>query len=261
MKKPFSIEKLSSALLAIEPQITKQQKQMLMTHYANRVASMQRIARFAGYRTYHSANSQYGGLAGKVAEQLGYISPGDKTYTIAETQGRDKRDHLQWQLDDEVAQALEQIGWVSPSEDVPIADESPTDFGDVTETERRALMKARRGQGVFRSEVVALWQSCAVTGCSLLRILAASHIVPWKTANNAERLDLFNGLLLTPNLHRLFDEFLISFNDDRSMLVSKSLDGEMRKAFGISARYKLRLVKREMLPYLRRHRKLFLERG
>jgi hypothetical protein len=54
MKKPFPVEKIKDALLAVEPDLTGPQRQMLMTHYANRIASMERIARFGNYQSYHS---------------------------------------------------------------------------------------------------------------------------------------------------------------------------------------------------------------
>jgi hypothetical protein len=105
MKKPFPVENIKAALLAVEHDLTGQQKQMLMTHYANRVASMERIARFGDYQSYHSANSQYGTLAGKIADHLGYSSPGDQTATSAtHLPERDSKGHHQWRMDDEVAQ-------------------------------------------------------------------------------------------------------------------------------------------------------------
>ena len=76
--------------------------------------------------------------------------------------------------------------------------------GDLTITEKRQLLKARVGQGDFRKHLIEYWQCCSVTGCSRLDCLMASHIKPWRKSNNQERLDVFNGLLLTPNLDKLF---------------------------------------------------------
>ncbi len=100
---------MKSALLAIEHEMTPQQRQMLMTHYAakDRTASMEQIARFGDYSSYSAANIQYGGLAGKIAEQLGYRSPGNQTYTIAtHIPERNAKNHHQWRMDDTVAKAL-----------------------------------------------------------------------------------------------------------------------------------------------------------
>lgn len=129
---------------------------------------------------------------------------------------------------------------------------------EVLETEREALIKARVGQGNFRTDVIALWGCCAVTGCSLSKVLVASHIVSWASCQtNQERLDPFNGLLLTPNLDKLVDRCLVAFNDDGSILLSKELTAEERSILGVSERSKLRFVRPTMLPYLQKHRELF----
>src|SRR6266498_2835676 len=69
-----------------------------------------------------------------------------------------------------------------------------------TPTEKLALVKARRGQGRFRDGLIELWGFCAVSDCRDLNLLRASHIVPWKASNDRQRLDRYNGLLLSPNL-------------------------------------------------------------
>jgi hypothetical protein len=258
-KVSFTVEQVKTALLAIADEMTDSQMSMLRTHYLHRVASMDTIAQFGDYHSFHSANSQYGTLARKIADQLGFVSPGDQTYTIATLAERDKKGRPQWRLDDVVAKALEEIKWATPPDDGAALEDSSIDLSGVTETERRALIKARKGQGIFRSEVIALWGSCAVTGCSLERVLLASHIVPWALATNAERLDPFNGLLLTPNLDKLVDRLLISLNDDGSILVSKDLGAEPRAILGLGEQSKLRFVRPAMVPYLQRHRRLFLE--
>jgi len=50
-----------------------------------------------------------------------------------------------------------------------------------------------------------------VTGLAMSKLLRASHIKPWAAcAADAERLDVYNGLLLAPHLDALFDAGLIS---------------------------------------------------
>jgi hypothetical protein len=76
-------------------------------------------------------------------------------------------------------------------------------------------------------------------------------------ATDKEKIDPFNGLLLTPNLDKLVDRFLISFNDDGSILISRDLGEEERKILGVGKQNRLRFVRPAMLPYLKRHRELF----
>jgi hypothetical protein len=97
---------------------------------------------------------------------------------------------------------------------------------NVGETTKQALIDARRGQGNFRDQLMARWDnSCAVTGCNQPQVLRASHIKPWKKCSNAERLNPYNGLLLSANLDALFDRGLVSFETE---LWAKVGDGVMR---------------------------------
>lgn len=64
-------------------------------------------------------------------------------------------------------------------------------------TERDAAVKQRIGQDLFREGLLALWQGrCALTGLALPELLRANHAKSWKVATDAERLDVYNGLLL-----------------------------------------------------------------
>jgi HNH endonuclease len=91
---------------------------------------------------------------------------------------------------------------------------------NIPDTDRPALVKARVGQGLFRDKLLDRWENkCAVTGCTVLQILRASHMKPWRESTNFERLDPANGLLLTAHFDALFDKELISFTDDGEMLV------------------------------------------
>lgn len=98
--------------------------------------------------------------------------------------------------------------------------------------------------------------SCAVSGCSVERTLVASHALPWRASSSRERLDHFNGLLLTGTLDRLFDAGLIAFSNDGSMLISHQLTEHDRKTLGLFEGMRLRKVDPRMVPYLQSHRKL-----
>ncbi len=252
--KNFTVEQVRAALTAIRSKISEPQMSMLRAHYLYRTLSMERIATFGGYGEYRAGNLQYGVLCGRIAEQLGFVHR-SKTYTIASGTESDAEGHFQWRMDDVLITALQELRWFPPSQE---PSESPIDSASAKETEREALIKARVGQGNFRTDVIALWGSCAVTGCSLSKILVASHLVPWAAcATNQERLDPFNGLLLTPNMDKLVDRCLIAFNDDGSILLSEDLAAEELAILGVSEKSKLRFVRPAMLPYLQRHRDLF----
>lgn len=93
-------------------------------------------------------------------------------------------------------------------------------------TEKEMLIKARNGQGVFRDRIIEKYHKCIITGISDSRLLIASHIHPWRSANNDERLSAENGLLLSPLYDKLFDIGLISFSKDMKIIVSNQMNKE-----------------------------------
>ena len=122
-------------------------------------------------------------------------------------------------------------------------------------TTRKELIDARRGQGPFRKALINVWCMCAVSRCTHLELLHASHIKPWRRpTTDEERLDKFNGLLLAPNLHAAFDHGLISFNDDGRILISSKLSPDTCKKLGLQQGMKLVTVYPENRPYLEFHR-------
>ncbi|MEZ5597124.1 MAG: HNH endonuclease [Pseudomonadales bacterium] len=90
----------------------------------------------------------------------------------------------------------------------------------IPSTEREQLIMARRGQGRFRENVGRIEHACRVTGVNRSEHLRASHIKPWRSGSNEERLDGENGLLLTPTIDHLFDRGFISFEDNGRVLLS-----------------------------------------
>jgi putative restriction endonuclease len=104
----------------------------------------------------------------------------------------------------------------------------------LTATQKQQLVTARRGQGIFRERVLALEPRCRVTGVTNPWLLIASHIRPWRSCETAaQRLDGANGLMLTPDVDRLFDRGLISFGDDGAVRISPALAGADLAAMGL----------------------------
>jgi predicted restriction endonuclease len=92
------------------------------------------------------------------------------------------------------------------------------DASEVPETEREALIRARRGQGAFRDNVSRIERACRITRVSNPAYLIASHIKPWRHASNTERLSAFNGLMLAPQADFLFDRGFITFSDGQLLI-------------------------------------------
>lgn len=131
----------------------------------------------------------------------------------------------------------------------------------IPETQRLQLTKARVGQGFFRKQVILLDGACRVTGVTDTRLLIASHIKPWREANNAERLSGYNGLLLSPHVDALFDEQFITFEDDGRMHVHPSLSRDVLDRWSIDPDKRVDPFRPEQTTFLAHHRELFARKA
>lgn len=121
---------------------------------------------------------------------------------------------------------------------------------------KKRLIDARLGQGQFRSDLINLWQCCSVTNCNMTEVLRASHIKPWRTATQQEKVDVYNGLLLMPNLDALFDQALITFNEQGMIEISKQIPKSAWELLGLSKSLRVKLRPKHK-RYLQHHRELF----
>lgn len=124
----------------------------------------------------------------------------------------------------------------------------------INETERSVLTKARVGQGKFREDLISYWHGCSISAYPRYEILIASHILPWKKADNFQRLDVFNGLLLLPNYDKLFDKGYISFGDNGKIIYSAYLPPSDRALLGMDDSIHLLWLEDKHKQYLAYHR-------
>ena len=130
-----------------------------------------------------------------------------------------------------------------------------------TDAERRVVQ--RIGQDVFRRGLFEYWDGrCAMTGLDVPELLRASHIKPWADcATDAERLDVYNGLLLAPHLDAAFDAGVITIAGDGRMLVSKMLGPGARSALGLDRPLKVEGLHGAHERYLPWHRTRIFRTG
>lgn len=134
-----------------------------------------------------------------------------------------------------------------------VSSKRKTSYTKPTKTERKGLVTSRVGQGYFRNLLIERFDNkCAVTKSSIVSILVASHIVPWSESTEEERLDVDNGILLSPLYDALFDKHLISFADNGSIIINSKISHEI-KNLNINTDVKI-TVEDGMKPFLSRHR-------
>ncbi|MCC6312338.1 MAG: HNH endonuclease [Trueperaceae bacterium] len=146
----------------------------------------------------------------------------------------------------------------------PLEDEPPRDDfvpllppdGLVGATQRESIAAVRTKQALFRRRVSLVEKECRLTSVMDLRFLRASHIKPWSQSNDAERVDEYNGLLLTPSADLLFDHGWVSFHDDGRLVVAEGLPERVKDHLGFDLRQGRRCgaFSPEQGAYLAHHR-------
>jgi HNH endonuclease len=157
-------------------------------------------------------------------------------------------------------QGLERVYQLSSSlPDLPL-----TDFIQQTNrlprsTEAERLVIQRVGQDIFRNALLKYWDGhCPMTGISSPLMLRASHIVPWAECDDdAHRLDVHNGLLLSALWDSAFDAGLVSFDDSGTVLTHPRLTAHDRDHLLNGTSGRLTTLKPQHLTNLARHRRRF----
>lgn len=122
-------------------------------------------------------------------------------------------------------------------------------------TEREGLVTSRVGQGAYRKSILHRWEyQCAATGFNNTNILIASHIHPWRNATDDERLDVDNGILLSPDYDALFDKHLISFENSGKIILATQLASSDYSKLGVNGKERIKDVSKGNKMYLEKHR-------
>lgn len=83
----------------------------------------------------------------------------------------------------------------------------------------------RKHQEKWRKRILLRFNNtCFVTGINNPSVVQACHIKPWRNCVKLEKIDLKNGILLSPTFHVLYDEGLITFLPNGKMLFSSKLN-------------------------------------
>lgn len=123
-------------------------------------------------------------------------------------------------------------------------------------TEAERVVIQRVGQNIFRQGLLDFWEGrCAITGLAVPELLRASHIKPWAACEtDAERLDVYNGLLLAPHLDAAFDQGFITVGDDGKVIPAQTLPPDAHEVLGLDRHASVRGSIHAHRPYLRWHR-------
>jgi len=184
--------------------------------------------------------SQYIGLINQVKDLL--ISKGIKDVSLLNAHS------FVWIIS-EVEEKLNELG-ISKSEEF----RKIQSYKELSAKDKETVIKARIGQGLFRNYLKDYWKKCSVSGCDNLNILIASHIKPWSECDIKEAIDPYNGLLLAPNLDKLFDLGLISFDDNGKILISSKLSPNNMMSLAVNNVMRLCKIDDKHKRYIAYHR-------
>ncbi|AXF96532.1 HNH endonuclease signature motif containing protein [Spiroplasma phoeniceum] len=140
-------------------------------------------------------------------------------------------------------------------------------LSDLTDENNKKYNKYRR---LFREMLISnRGIECEIINCriNILELMVASHIKPVNKIINDKSLDKLqkiteisdpnNGFLLCPNHDGLFDKFLITFNSNGILKISRSIVGQISYFNLVNETKVINISGREMIKYLEFHNKEF----
>ncbi len=96
---------------------------------------------------------------------------------------------------------------------------------DIESSTKKRFVETRITQKLFRDRVHSYFDSkCCITGAS--KLLIASHIKPWAICSDKERIDPYNGILLSAAYDKAFDAGLISFDREGAIMIAESFQDD-----------------------------------
>ncbi len=181
---------------------------------------------------------------------------GDPYYRYyAENQNKE---YLKWRVTDEdfyssVKPMME--GIIRAEDDIDLISDIDLIYNDenLRGFEKQALAKQRIGHSAFSRKVKSRAGNSCLINPAFRRNLIASHIKPWSESVDAEKVDIANGLCLSPNYDGLFEDGAISFNDDGTIIISSCLSESEKLAYGLIGSEVVQIIP-EHKKYLAWHR-------
>lgn len=138
-------------------------------------------------------------------------------------------------------------------EEIEVGEEAYGSYNN--EVERK--IKVRVTQGKFRDSLLKRDKKCVICGLDIELLLVASHIKPWSKANDYEKQDENNGILLCANHDALFDKGYISFDDYGKIYISKLIDKDSYKMLNINEAISIKINENQD-KYMEYHRQNIL---
>lgn len=172
-----------------------------------------------------------------------FVFLGQSTYTYAENRSKN------------IKKLLENVKKIN--NDIKEVNNLP----NLNKEEKTTLIKQRLNQGYFRKSLISEFQSTdPIKKVDDQSLLIASHIVDYKDCKEElDRANPYNGLLLSPDVDKLFDKKYISFDKNgKILIIDKKHESNIRK-MGIKNNHSLdkNYLTKYRVEYLIKRNKLY----
>ena len=129
-----------------------------------------------------------------------------------------------------------------------------TPTGSSVNSKLKVNVRSSTWQKYFKNQLFKYWGvKCVLTDVQNKDLLIGAHIKPWSKCDDKEKIDVFNGLPLSPNADKIFELGLISFDENGKLMKSNKLSDEDLEKLNINTDIKLDF-KNEHFKYLEYHR-------
>ena len=245
-----------------EPSQNYSQKDRFPTLWAERLAMIEQLDEVI----FFDIADQY-----QIAGPRGYINSTDDGYQIirkialplvsyiyAEKVGNEKAPLFYWKLFvdfDAIWQRKSDPFVFTYGKSKDKAEPTKTPNNKKEEENKKIVRQAREGQGKYREQLLEQCHFCPVTMISDERLLIASHIKPWAASNDTEKIDPYNGYMLSPMIDKVFDRGFITFTDSRHIVLSEFISPYTWKQIGLKndTFYKALQMDDKRIEYLKFH--------
>lgn len=157
---------------------------------------------------------------------------------------------------DFILNGLDNLNTNQSYEEIELREEAYESYNN--EVERK--IKVRVAQGKFRDSLLKRDKKCVICGLEIESLLVASHIKPWSKANDYEKQDDNNGLLLCANHDALFDKGYISFDENGSIVISSKINKENYDKLNIDINNNVSFRNEKQKQYMKYHaRNIFIK--
>ncbi|HID0816085.1 HNH endonuclease [Clostridium botulinum] len=130
---------------------------------------------------------------------------------------------------------------------------------EIEATSKKVVTEQRIGQGVFKDKLKEIYKKCLLCDINNMRLLRASHIKDWASANDFERIDFYNGFLLCPNHDSVFNDGFITFSDKGELMISDELDEKTVKELDLKKEISVKIFEGNK-KYLKYHREVIFKK-